>query len=130
VTLTLTPPPAVSRGRTLEQATALLSRAVAEKEAHYREAHEAQGRRFAGRRAVRKQDPFASPASAPSFRQRNPRIKCADPSLRQAAIRQLQAFWDAYAQARERSRARARNVVYPAGTYQLRLLVGVPCAPT
>lgn len=128
ITLTLTPPPALSHVP-LELASTQLREAVRTAECGYRKAREAKGLPFLGRRTVRKQSPFDRPKRPAAFRRLNPRIKCADADLRRTALAQLKSFWTAYADARQLSLVGKRRVCFPAGTYQLRLLAGVPCAP-
>lgn len=91
--------------------------------------HHAAGRRFLGRRAVRKQSPFDCAKSKERRRGLKPRIKCRDRLQRMAAIRRLKEFCAAHREAFELFRAGVRDVVFPAGTYWMRIHAGVSCAP-
>jgi len=59
----------------------------------------------------------------------NPKIAAKAPAVRVRAIRKMQAFLDAYRAAWLRWRDGLRDVIFPAGTYALRLHSGVTCAP-
>ncbi len=127
VTLKLTMPPAL-RHLPHDEAVALLEKAVAEEEAACRKERQKLGLPFMGRRAVRKQNPFDAPQSRQPFGKLNPRIKCRDGALRRRLLQRLKAFWQAYADARRAWLECARHVLFPHGTYQLRVLYGVPTA--
>ena len=59
-----------------------------------------------------------------------PRIACTCNERRIQALLELQAFDEAYRQARKRFMEGERDVVFPAGTYQLRLHYGVRVQPS
>ncbi|HET7824046.1 MAG TPA: hypothetical protein VFK90_01880 [Anaeromyxobacter sp.] len=83
---------------------------------------------FLGRAAVLAQNPFGRPASRERRRQLRPRVAAADPSILAEALSRLVAFLDAYRLAWTARRCGARDVVFPAGTYLLRVVHSVPCA--
>jgi REP-associated tyrosine transposase len=87
------------------------------------------GRAFAGRRAVKKQRPRTRASSCERRRTLKPRIKCHDRQLRIAAIQRLQRFYSEHHTAREQFKAGVRDVLFPHGTYWMRLHAGVRCAP-
>ncbi|MBW2733154.1 MAG: hypothetical protein JRH20_12245 [Deltaproteobacteria bacterium] len=127
VVLKLTPPPCLAH-MSVELAAHHLTEAVAAEEAKHRQKRAAAGLGFLGRRAVRKQNPFDSPTSAPTFRRLNPRIKCADITLRKEAIEALKSFWVSYAFAREQHLKGHCVAKFPEGTYAFRQGLDIPCA--
>lgn len=127
VTLKLTVPPAL-RHLPIEEAIATLEGAVVAAEASYREKRRKKKQPFLGRRAVRKRSAFDAPKARRPFRRLNPRLKCSNPSLMQKLVQRLKDFWNAYAAAREAWLNKEHSALFPCGTYQLRLLYGVPIA--
>jgi REP element-mobilizing transposase RayT len=83
---------------------------------------------FLGRERVLRQKPFARPAPHEPRGELNPRIAARDKWKRMEAIRRLVSFIRAYRSAWTEWRAGARDVLFPAGTYQLRLEHRVRCA--
>jgi hypothetical protein len=57
-----------------------------------------------------------------------PRFAAAAPEVRDALLARWKAFQQAYRDAWERWRKGSRRVVFPEGTYQLRVEHGVVCA--
>jgi hypothetical protein len=123
--LELTVPPGFASG---EEFRALLwaeLRGLEEK--HQRDAA-AGGRRFLGAARVLAQSPFSRPPRGePRFRLK-PRIASRDRWRRIEVLQQLKDFVCSYRDARLARRAGAPDVVFPAGTYHLRLMHGVQCA--
>jgi putative transposase len=78
--------------------------------------------------AVLAQKPSARPAPGEPRRMLNPRIAARDKWKRIEALARLRQFLTDYRAAWERFRRGVRNVVFPAGTYLLRIRLGVPCA--
>jgi len=105
------------------------SKAVEEKEAELRQRAREEGRRFKGARAVRQQSPFDSPSTPRAFGTLNPRVACRDKSRRERVLAELRAFWNAYELALAGWFAGKRNVIFPAGTYWMRVKHGVRCRP-
>ncbi|MFH2007045.1 MAG: transposase [bacterium] len=105
----------------------LLLEQLARKEDEVRTRFKLEGRRFAGVHAIRKIKPFDSPASREPRRRLNPRIACKDTGLRIAAIERLKAFQNDYREAFRKWKAGNRRVVFPYGTYQLRVQAAVRC---
>jgi REP element-mobilizing transposase RayT len=107
---------------------AALSKAVDELEAHRRGEIESSGRGFLGIARVLSQDPLTPPvAQAPRFRL-NPRIAARDRWTRIEGISRMKRFVEAYRLALEAWCAGVRDVVFPAGTYLLRVQHGARCA--
>lgn len=126
VELTLTAPPGFAsveefRGRVAEATRAL--------EAEHRRTAQAQQRTFLGRARVLAQNPFARPGSARPPRKINPRVAARDPRIRVEMLARLVGFERAYRERFDAYREGRRDLVFPAGTYLLRLLHGVACAP-
>jgi putative transposase len=128
VELTFVPPPCYEH-LTLESFQALWQGQIAAEEQRLCAEVLASGRRFAGRRAVRRQSPHDRATSLERRRGLKPRIKCRDKHLRVAAIQQLQRFHAEHREAREQFKAGVRDVLFPAGTYWMRVHAGVRCAP-
>ncbi len=88
----------------------------------------ARGRTFVGAERVRAQDPSARPTSFEPLRRLNPRIAARDAPTRIAALAALTEFRRAYRVAWAKFKAGVRDVLFPAGTYGLRVVYGVRCA--
>jgi REP element-mobilizing transposase RayT len=86
------------------------------------------GRGFLGRARVLAQRPFARPASGEPRRQLSPRVAGKDKWRRIEALSRLVGFLRAYRAARAMMKSGVRDVVFPAGTYLLRIEHGVRCA--
>ena len=101
--------------------------ALAEREAKAREALAGQQPRQEGR-GRSSASPLPRPSPGEPRRQLRPRIAARDKWTRIAALRRLAAFLGAYREAWEAFRGGAREVLFPAGTYALRVVHGVRCA--
>lgn len=126
-TLTFTPPPNVEAERFVADARGLLDFT----EAGHRAKRAREKRPFLGARAVKAQRPEGAPKTKESKQKGaiNPTLACADKWRRIAAIRDHQAFQQAYREARLRWKEGDRSVTFPHGTYLLRLTAKVLCAP-
>jgi REP element-mobilizing transposase RayT len=80
-----------------------------------------------GRKAVLAQSPTDSPHSREPRRKLNPRVAARDKWPRIEALLRLKAFRAAYARARDLWLA-GLEVVFPTGTWWLRMFAAVPCA--
>jgi putative transposase len=123
VELALTTPPGFSSAAEFQ---ALVAAALSELEREKQRELGAGG--FLGASRVRLQSPSARPASGAPHRVLNPRIAARDKWKRIEAISRLTDFLSAYRSAWKRRRDGIRDVLFPAGTYQLRVEHGVPCA--
>jgi hypothetical protein len=121
--LVLTTPPGFSSAVEFQ---ALVNAALHELEEEKQ--REVGARRFLGPERVRRQNPFARPASGEPRRELNPRIATRDKWKRIEALGRLVGFLRAYRSAWHEWRMGARDVLFPAGTYQLRLEHRVRCA--
>lgn len=122
VTLDLVVPPGFADA---EDFRAQLAEALAAKEAAARQAHAASG--FMGRRRVLAQSPWARPRSTEPRSEKKPRFATEDGPSHRAALARLTDFLERYRQAWRAFREGARDVLFPAGTYQLRVMHGVWC---
>ena len=89
----------------------------------------AAGRGFLGVAAVLAQRPTARPATPEPTRALNPRVACRDKWRRIQALGHLVEFLHAYRAAFQAWRAGHLDVVFPAGTYLMRVLHGAACEP-
>jgi putative transposase len=96
---------------------------VREKRAEYRR----EGKRFIGREAVLQQAFTDAPLKSEIRRKFNPRIAAKDPSLRSLALLALKRFIIRYREALRLWREGRRDVVFPLGTYALRVHARAPC---
>jgi REP element-mobilizing transposase RayT len=119
--LELSPPP----GFTAEEFRALVNAALEERE---RVAARVFNGKFRGVAHVLKQSPFARPASLEPRRGLNPRVAAKDKWKRIEALAGHVEFVRSYRAALERWRAKEPGVVFPAGTYLMRVFYGAPCA--
>lgn len=121
--LVLTTPPGFASALDFQQRVAA---AVREVEAECRKLG-SEGRRFLGRARALAQKPFARPAAGEPRRNLNPRVAARDKWRRIEAVSRLVAFLRAYRDALMERRAGSSDVVFPAGTYLLRVEHGVRC---
>jgi REP element-mobilizing transposase RayT len=122
--LELTVPPGFASAQEFRDAVAQEVRAL---EDETRRSFAANGRRFLGRAKVLAQDPLAHPAGAEPRRKLSPRIAALDVLERIEAIAVLKRFVCEYREALAKLRAGVRDVLFPAGTYRLRVELGVRC---
>jgi len=102
--------------------------AVALRELEETAQREVGARGFLGAKRVRAQPPFARPAPGEPRRELNPRVAARDKWKRIEALSRLVDFLRAYRVAWRARRMGVAHVVFPAGTYQLRIEHAVRCA--
>ena len=85
------------------------------------------GRGFLGLRRILAQPPHAYPLQGKPRGGFNPRVACKDKWRRIQVLGQLVAFLQDYRRALDAWRARAAQVLFPAGTYLMRVLHNAPC---
>ena len=107
----------------------LLHGEVEAREAQHRQDAKREGKRFLGLRAILQEATGRRPRSRAPRRTLRPRVAGKDRWRRLEALRRLKDFQVAYREAYEAWRAGNRDVVFPAGTYALRVHAGVTCAP-
>ncbi len=105
-----------------------LLRAVREEEDRIASERSAAGRSFAGPTRVRAQSPLARPPSTELRRNESPRVASRDKWKRIEALARLAEFVGAYRDALARWRTGVRDVVFPAGTWHMRVHHAVRCA--
>ena len=110
--------------------TELLGSAVEQREQFHRDVMQRQGRTFLGRRTIRKQSVFDTPAPGEPRRQMSPRVAEKNKWRRIEALQRLRDFLERYRRAYALFRAGFRDVVFPAGTYKLNRTAAVQCAPS
>ena len=118
----------VPRGFEADQFKALVSARLAEKEEEAARALEAAGRKFMGVRRVLAQKHTDYPAQGEPRRRLNPRVAARDKWKRIEALQRLRSFLEAYREALAKLRDGVKDVVFPHGTYRLRVLLHVECA--
>jgi putative transposase len=123
--LQLSPPP----GHEEDDYRARLARAVEDREAELRRSAVANARPFLGRRRVLAQSPWATPSTREARRRLRPQLACGDKWERIEALKRLKQFRVSYREAWVQYRAGRHDIVFPAGTYAMRLRFGVACAP-
>jgi putative transposase len=119
IELELTTPPYIPSAAEFRAAVAREVRAIETKH---------QGRRFLGVARVLAQSPFARPRPGEPRFALNPRIAARDKWKRIEGVYRLKAFVEEYRRAWAARRDGLANVLFPAGTYLLRVLHGVQCA--
>jgi putative transposase len=86
-----------------------------------------EGREFLGATQVLRQRPTARPASGEPRRQLNPRVAGRDKWKRVEALSRLKHFLSSYRVAWSALRHGVRDVVFPSGTYWVRVMLGARC---
>ena len=127
IELKVTPPhifPELSKAQRADR----IQRAVEGRERELRQEAALQGRTFQGPVAVRKVNPFDSPKTREPRRELSPRVASSERGARVSAIRRIQAFICEYRDAFRKWQAGVRDVLFPFGTYALRILARVACA--
>ena len=104
-----------------------LEEALQEREAELRAKVRAKGLAFLGARGVRAVSPFDSPRTPAETGGRVPRLICKDPELRQTLLARLKSFLLSYREALEEYCSGEQEVMFPAGTYWMRVHFGVSC---
>ncbi|ACG71473.1 protein of unknown function DUF1568 [Anaeromyxobacter sp. K] len=123
--LALVPPPGFESADAFRT---FLVDAIAAREREVAQAHALAGTGFLGARRVLAQRPTARPPTPPPMRGLRPRVAARDRWKRIEAIGRLVGFLRAYREAWRARRAGRSGVIFPAGTYLLRVLHSVPCA--
>ncbi len=105
----------------------LLKDAVLEKEREIRDQFRHEGRKFAGRQRILLQKPTDSPAMQETRWNLNPQVAGKDKWRRKERLQLIKTFLRRYREALEKFKTGIRDVVFPAGTYWLRIHCGVLC---
>ena len=123
--LVLTVPPGFASAQEFQERVGAALEAL---ETETRREHQAEGLGFLGRARVLAQKPSTRPATGEPRRTLSPRVAARDKWKRIEMLSRLKEFLRAYRDAWLARRAGRRDVLFPAGTYQLRIEHGVPCA--
>ena len=126
VRLRLVRPPCLPELEDAEVAEHIAER-VSEKEKETQAEFDRKGRTFRGRKGVLTQSPRSSPTTHEPRRQLRPSVACRDKWWRIEWLQKRAVFLQAYREAWERFCAGARDVIFPAGTYLMRVQYGVSC---
>jgi REP element-mobilizing transposase RayT len=121
----LTRPPGFERDGTLVDT---LRRRLLEAEDAAAAELERSNRSFLGAVGVRAQKPTTRPAPGEPRRGLNPRVACRAKWKRIEALQRLAEFGRAYREALAAWRSGLRDVMFPPGTWLMRVLHAVPCA--
>ncbi|HSD18747.1 MAG TPA: hypothetical protein VLC54_01825 [Anaeromyxobacter sp.] len=124
IELELTPPPGFSSA---EEFRDRLSEALTAREHQAALELGSEGRAFLGEARVLAQKPHGRPSTEEPRRKLNPRVAARDKWKRIEALGRLAEFIEAYRAAWTRLKAGIRDVLFPAGTYWLRVAHGARC---
>ena len=102
---------------------------LADAEAKAREEMKRKGRSFLGVARALAQFPFSRPRPNEPRRQLSPRVAGRDKWKRIEALLRLADFTNAYREALDRWSSGARDVLFPHGTWLMRVRHAAPCAP-
>jgi REP element-mobilizing transposase RayT len=105
-----------------------VSAAVLELEERARRTVAKERRSFLGARNVLEQKPSSRPAAGEPRRGLRPRVAARDKWKRVEVLARLKEFLSAYREAWNARSASARDAIFPAGTYLLRIAHGVQCS--
>lgn len=97
-------------------------------EAQRRREHQEAGRSFLNRARILAQNPFARPKTREPRRRLSPRVAARNAQQRVDALARVTGFVHAHRKARVAFWSGVRDVVFPAGTYLLRIQLNVRCA--
>jgi len=111
--------------------TAQVREQVARRERAIQDAFRAQGRTFLGAKRCLRFSRWDRPRIEEPLFEPSPTVAAEDAAIRKAAIARQRAFLEAYREAYQLWKAGDREVLFPPGTYWLRVHAGVHCrAPT
>lgn len=112
-----------------KQWTEKLMAAVAQEEAKAADVRKTEGRRVLGSKAVRRQSPFSHPKTTSDRRRLRPRVASKNKWRRIEMLQRNRHFQDCYRRAYARRAAGDVDVLFPYGSYKLRLQGLVRCEP-
>jgi putative transposase len=112
-----------------EELAALVEEKTKEREEYARNEADRAGQRFLGRRKVLAQSRHSVPRSPATRSSCSPQVACRDRWRRVERLAQDRAWLEEYNEKRKRWLQGERDVIFPYGTYQLRVQAGVRCAP-
>lgn len=112
------------------QATKMIEDAVRARESEFRIKYKLEGRSFMGARAVKAQNAFHAPRTREPRRGLSPRVATRDKWRRVEILGTLKRFVDAYRAALADWKRGVRDVLFPAGTYAMRVFHDCRCVET
>lgn len=128
VEIRLVPPPDLGELSAEEFQSDLLDLTEARQE-ELQEERAREGKGYLGRKKVLEQSAFDAPKGAGGYSGEHTSIAAQDDETRREAIERLKRFISEYRAALAEFRAGNRDVVFPAGTWKMRVLFGVRCEP-
>ena len=129
VSLTLAPLPGFE-DKTLRELDELVRERVIARETEIRAEFKREGRPFQGMRQVLRCNPEDRPGTREPRRRMNPRIAGLDPEVRIAAIGRRASFLQRHRMAWRQWQGGDHTVVFPEGTWLMRVRYGAMCLPT
>lgn len=102
---------------------------IAEVEKEFQDKNEDEGRGYVGRRQVLRVSRYKKATSPEKKRRRHENVVCADPDLYKEAVKKERTWRAVYADRLTRWCAGDRDVVFPHGTYKMRVLHNANVAP-
>ena len=126
-TLTLVPPPQLASEP--DGGVALMTRTLSERETWLRAEARKKGRKYVGLKNIKAQKWWESPTTFATRRGLSPRVATRDKWRRIEALARNKQFEADHAEARKQWLAGDRLVLWPAGTYLMRVRHNVPCRP-
>ena len=121
--------PAICPAMSDEQLAARVDELVLEAEAEARRERDEAGKSFLGLEGLAKQKPWQRPNNAEPRRELSPRVAAKDSLLRRRMLAWVKRFVKGHEELRWAWQAGDRDVVFPAGTYAMRVFHGARCAP-
>lgn len=119
LSLELTPAPVASKA---SEAIKLIEKAADEREEMLRQEHKAKGRKFMGAAAVRRQNCEDSPDTPEPRRTLSPTLACSDKWRRIEELQIQDAFKKEYRRCIKEWISNNREIVFPYGTYKMRVI--------
>ena len=111
-----------------DELAAKIASAIEEREETFRKQYDAEGRPFLGRREVLRQSRHARPKSREPRFGVSPKVACRNKWRRIERLRANKYWHHDYVASLADWRAGKRDVVFPAGTYKMRVVHNVRCA--
>lgn len=112
-----------------DELAAVIDAAIDKREQRFRDRHDQARKPFFGRKAVLAQRRHARPTSRETRFRLSPKVACRDKWRRIERLAANKQWLGCYTDALRQWRAGDRAVVFPAGTYKMRVVHRVTCAP-
>ena len=116
-------------GKSDEELAEMIQTAIERREKHFRQKARREGKSFLGRRRVLEQSRHTRPKKREPRFKISPCVACRNKWRRIECLQRNRAWSGEYAQALGAWRSGNRDVEFPHGTYKMRVLHGVRCAP-